>query len=246
MMKGYVHDVKCVLRLHDAFPFVRELETRLSHALELNMQSSEYIQLLESGVHEFIKFMHPVKCAIRRQEAFGSTVSFPSLMQDEAERFEIKSVHHVFCDLLEKLEMCPKELESQLGLVNKGRGEPIVGCWSQYLLILKELESISKLYKGLEEMFWDNLRQRRVVLCFLIGKLSKRCKEYQWILEHKEVTHFKIRQRFALKMLREGRHKNEELYEMLICRFHLFLSLPSRSIFKVKRCLILKCVTSLC
>uniref|UniRef100_M1E146 Uncharacterized protein n=1 Tax=Solanum tuberosum TaxID=4113 RepID=M1E146_SOLTU len=190
MMKGYVHDVKCVLRLHDAFPFVRELETRLSHALELNMQSSEYIQLLESGVHEFIKFMHPVKCAIRRQEAFGSTVSFPSLMQDEAKRFEIKSVHHVFCDLLEKLEMCPKELESQLGLVNKGRGEPIV------------------------------------------GKLSKRCKEYQWILEHKEVTHFKIRQCFALKMLREGRHKNKELYEMLICRFHLFLSLPSRSIFK--------------
>ncbi|WMV46164.1 hypothetical protein MTR67_039549 [Solanum verrucosum] len=136
------------------------------------MQSSEYVQLSESGVRQFIKFMHSVKCAIGRQEEFGSP---------------------------EKLEMCPKELESQLGLVNRER-----------------------------------------------GKLSKRSKEYQWILEHKEVTHFKIRQCFALKMLREGRHTNEELYEMHICRFHLFLCLPSRSIFKAKRCLILKCVTSLC
>ncbi|KAH0634782.1 hypothetical protein KY284_037568 [Solanum tuberosum] len=224
MMKRNVHDVKHVLRLQDIFPFVHELATRLSHALELSVQLAEFIQLSESDVREFIQFMHRVKCAIRRQKAFGSLVSFPSLMQDEAgnERSEIKGVHHVFCDLLEKSELCLKELERQLGLVNIGRGEPIIGCWSQYLLILKELESISKLYKGLNEMFWEKMRQRRVALCFLIGKLSKKSTDYQWILEHKEVTHFKIRQRFALKMLLEGRHKNEELYEMLICRSRLF------------------------
>ncbi|KAH0638875.1 hypothetical protein KY285_035461 [Solanum tuberosum] len=224
MMKRNVHDVRHVLRLQDIFPFVHELATRLSHALELSVQLAEFIQLSESDVREFIQFMHRVKCAIRRQKAFGSLVSFPSLMQDEAgnERSEIKGVHHVFCDLLEKSELCLKELERQLGLVNIGRGEPIIGCWSQYLLILKELESISKLYKGLNEMFWEKMRQRRVALCFLIGKLSKKSTDYQWILEHKEVTHFKIRQRFALKMLLEGRHKNEELYEMLICRSRLF------------------------
>ncbi|WMV45010.1 hypothetical protein MTR67_038395 [Solanum verrucosum] len=173
MMKGNVHDVKHVLRLQDIFPFVHELATRLSHALELSVQLAEFIQLSESDVHEFIQFMHRVKCAIRRQKAFGSPVSFPSLMQDEArnERSEIEGVQHVFCDLLEKSEMCLKELESQLGLVNIER-----------------------------------------------GKLSKKSTDYQWILEHKEVTHLKIRQRFSLKMLLEGRHKNEELYEMLICR----------------------------
>ncbi|KAH0632785.1 hypothetical protein KY284_035571 [Solanum tuberosum] len=224
MMKGYVHDVKCMLRLQDVFPFVRELATRLSCALELSVQSAEFLQLSDSDVREFIKFMHPVKCAIRRQQTFGSPVSFPSLMQSEAgnERIEIEGVHRVFCDLQEKMELCLKKLESQLGLINKERGEPIVSCWPLYLLILKELESISKLYKGLEEMFWEKMRQRRVELCFLMVRLSKRSTDYQWILEHKEVTNFKIRQRFALKMLREGRHKNEEFYEMLICRSRLF------------------------
>ncbi|WMV46159.1 hypothetical protein MTR67_039544 [Solanum verrucosum] len=169
MMKWYVHNVKYELRLKDVFPFVHELATMLSHALELSVQSTKFIQLSESDVREFIKFMHPVKCAIRRQKAFGSPVSFPSLMQDEAgnEGSEINGVHSIFCDLVEKSELCLKKVESQLGLVNIER-------------------------------------------------------DYQWILEHKEVTNFKIRQRFALRMLREGRQKNEELYEMLICRSRLF------------------------
>ncbi|XP_015160282.1 E3 ubiquitin-protein ligase UPL5-like [Solanum tuberosum] len=224
MMEWYVHNVKYVLRLHDVFPFVHEMTTRLSCALELSVQSTEFIELSKSNVHEFIKFMHLVKSAIRHQEAFDILVSFPSLMQGGAgnERLEIEGVHRGFLDLLEKLELCLKKLESQLGLINKERGEPIVSCWSQYLLILKKLESISKLYKGLEEMFWEKMRQRRVELCFLIVRLSKKSIDYQWIIEHKEVTHFKIRQRFALKMLREGRHKNEEFYEMLICRSRFF------------------------
>ncbi|KAG5586172.1 hypothetical protein H5410_046606 [Solanum commersonii] len=50
MMKGNVHDVKCVLRLQDVYPFVHELETRLSHDLELSVQSAEFIQLSESDV----------------------------------------------------------------------------------------------------------------------------------------------------------------------------------------------------
>ncbi|TMX03757.1 hypothetical protein EJD97_014375 [Solanum chilense] len=95
MMKGRIHNVKCVLRLQDDYPFVHELGTRISHALELGMQSAEYIQLSESGVHEFIKFMHPVKCAIRYQEAFGSLDNFLFSVQDEVERFEIKVVHRV-------------------------------------------------------------------------------------------------------------------------------------------------------
>ncbi|XP_059305337.1 E3 ubiquitin-protein ligase UPL5-like isoform X2 [Lycium ferocissimum] len=204
-------DVKYMLRLQDAFPFVRELATRLSHALGLSVRSAEFMGLLGSDVCEFIKFMHPVKSAIRRQEAFGR------------EGFEmlIEGVHCVFCKLLEKLELCLKKLESQLCLKKIGRCEPIVLCWSKYLVILKELKSISKLYKGLEEVFWEKMRQRRVALCFLIVRLSKSSRDYQWILKHREVAQFKMRRRFALKMLREGSNKNEELYEMLICRSHL-------------------------
>ena len=85
MMKGCIHDVKCVLIFQDACPFVYELETRLSHAFDLSMQSGEYIQLSESGVPEFIKLMHPVNCAITYQEAFGSLDSFLFLIKDEVE-----------------------------------------------------------------------------------------------------------------------------------------------------------------
>ncbi|KAG5586340.1 hypothetical protein H5410_046774 [Solanum commersonii] len=112
-----IFDVKRVLGLQDVFPFSRELVTRLSHVLVLSEQSVEFIQLSYSEVEQ------------------------------ENERFEIEGVHHVFCDLLEKLELCLKKLESQLGLVNKERGESIVHYWSCYLLILKALESISKLYR---------------------------------------------------------------------------------------------------
>ncbi|KAH0633341.1 hypothetical protein KY284_036127 [Solanum tuberosum] len=92
-----------------------EQATRLSHALELNVQSTEFIQLSKSDVWEFIKFMHPVKCAIQRREAFGSPVSFSSLMLGDArnERFEIEGVNHVFCDSLRKI-----------GVVSKGTGKP--------------------------------------------------------------------------------------------------------------------------
>jgi len=115
MMELYVHEVKCVLRLQDVFPFVLELATRLSHALELSVQSTEFIQLSKSDVWVFIKFMHPVKCAIQRREAFGSPVSFSSLMLGDArnERFEIEGVNHVFCDSLRKI-----------GVVSKGTGKP--------------------------------------------------------------------------------------------------------------------------
>ncbi|KAH0693195.1 hypothetical protein KY290_021367 [Solanum tuberosum] len=100
-----------------------ELATKLSHALESSEQSAE-LELSDSDVREFIKFMLPLRCAIENQEAFGSRVSFPSLMQGEAgnERFEIEGVHRIFCDLLKILELCLKKLESQLGLVNKEKG----------------------------------------------------------------------------------------------------------------------------
>ncbi|KAH0682782.1 hypothetical protein KY289_020534 [Solanum tuberosum] len=48
--------------LHDVFPFVRKLATRLSLALELRVQLADLYSYHD--VCEFIKFMHPIKCAI--------------------------------------------------------------------------------------------------------------------------------------------------------------------------------------
>lgn len=170
MLEWYDNDVKNVLRLEDTFPSVCELAKRLTCALELSAQSTEFMELLGSDVCEFIKFMHHVKCAIQRQQAFGCPVSFPLLKQGNSEagreriemdsyKKQIEGVYRIFCNLLDKLDLCLKKLESQLGLIKNGRAEPIVLHWSQCLVILKELKKISKLYKGLEEMFWEKMRQ---------------------------------------------------------------------------------------
>ncbi|WMV57884.1 hypothetical protein MTR67_051269 [Solanum verrucosum] len=46
--------------------------------------------------------------------------------------------------------------------------------------------------------------------------------DYQWIIEHKEVTNFKVRRHFTTRMLEEARVGNkEESYEMLIDKSEL-------------------------
>ncbi|XP_016491646.2 E3 ubiquitin-protein ligase UPL5 [Nicotiana tabacum] len=232
IMDWYDADAMDVLPLQDSFPLVRELAARLSRTLELSMGSAEFVGLSCSDVHEFIEFMHPVRSALLCQKAFDCPFTFPLTEKGNSEagskRFvmhnykeKIEGLHHIFCDLLDKLELCLEKLETRLGLKEKEKDEPNVLCWSQYLVILEALHRISKMYKGLEEGFWKRMRQRRVPLCFLIVKLSKRSRDYQWILENKEIVNFEIRRDFAMMMLREGSGKNEELYEMLIDRSHL-------------------------
>ncbi|WMV58495.1 hypothetical protein MTR67_051880 [Solanum verrucosum] len=47
--------------------------------------------------------------------------------------------------------------------------------------------------------------------------------DYRWIIEHKEVTNFKVQRHFTMRMLEEARGGNkEESYEMLIDMSELF------------------------
>ena len=106
-----------MLKLQDVFPFSCEFVTRLSHALVLSEQSTEFMQLSDSEVRELINFMHPVMCAIQNQEAFVRPISFSSLMQDGAGKWKIWDWGRSSCffDMLETIGVVSKETEKPVG-----------------------------------------------------------------------------------------------------------------------------------
>ncbi|OIT28105.1 PREDICTED: E3 ubiquitin-protein ligase UPL5-like [Nicotiana attenuata] len=213
---GNARHTKELLALKDVFMFVCEVVVpELSHALELSKGSVESTGGLSvSIVRDFTEYMLALKKVIPSRILF---VTSEAVCVREC----IKCLHRILYDLLDKMELCLKKLEAQLGLKEIGKGKPIVPWWSLYLVILKELNSISKLFKGLEKIFWQKMKQRKVSLCFLIVASAKRSNDYRWILEHKEVTNFEVRRHFAMMMLREVRNGNQALHEMLIDRSQL-------------------------
>ncbi|XP_019262636.1 PREDICTED: E3 ubiquitin-protein ligase UPL5-like [Nicotiana attenuata] len=217
-------ETKKLLALQDVFPFVCEVASKLSYDLELTMGSTKLIGLSFSIVRDFTVFMLPVRNVIRWQVPFRFPITFPLEEDDTSEgvyyKEYIECLHHIFYDLLDKMEMCLRELEDRLGLKENGKGKPIAPWWSQYLVILKELNSISKLYKGLEKVFWQKMRQIKLSLCFLIVSFAKKSDDYGWVLEHKEVTNFELRRHLAMMMLPEVRDENA-MHEMLIDRSQL-------------------------
>lgn len=111
-------------------------------------------------------------------------------------------------------------LEDHLGLQDKGEGKPIASWSTQYLEMLTELNRISKL-SNRSEVFCQKMRERKVSLRFLTVTFVKNSDDYQWVIEHKEVTDFEVRRYFAVMMLQEVREGNEASHEMLIDRSQL-------------------------
>ncbi|KAL3326897.1 hypothetical protein AABB24_037549 [Solanum stoloniferum] len=204
----------------DVLPFVSEIAAQLHHNLNLTMESTD-LSLSCSLVHDFAAFMLPVRNAILFQVPFGFTITFPLMENDigEAEyyRESIECLHCSFHGLLEATLSSLGLLETRLGLKEELEDARVVQWWSLYLTILKELNNISKLYTGLENVFWQKMRQVKASLCFLVVKFATKSEDYEWLFEHKEVLSFKVRRHFAIMMLPEVGDSGG-LYSMFIDR----------------------------
>ncbi|KAH0706016.1 hypothetical protein KY289_011092 [Solanum tuberosum] len=210
--------------------FVREVVVAdLSRELELSMSVESTGLSLMSIVPDFTEYMCLVRALL--QQSFDS-------FNGEAvyDREYIESLHHILSylhftlyDLLDKIERCLRKLEDKVRLINEDR--LIVLLWSQYLVILKELNNISKLFNN-SEVFWQKLSQRKLSLSFVIGIYAMSCDDYRWINENKEVViNFKVRRHFTMRMLEEAKSENKEgSYEILIDRSNL-LEASSEYIF---------------
>jgi len=221
---GSPETTKGVIVMQEIFPFVSELASSLSRDLGLSMESPTGAGPQLGDVRDFAAFLLPLRYAITEQFGFrgpnpvsvGGTEPKHPLYGEE-----IEFLHLLFIDLLKRMGECLHKMEECLAVKHKGEGENIYSGWSQYLAILKELHSISKLYQGAEDEFWTVLRLGKSSLCALIVRYAKRTDDHQWLLERKDVTDFESRRHLAMMMFPEVKEDYEELHEMLIDRSQL-------------------------
>ncbi|KAG7963099.1 hypothetical protein I3843_09G101500 [Carya illinoinensis] len=220
---GSSKNSKRVILMQEIFPFVSELATTLSRDLVLTMVSPTSGGPLLTDVRDFAAFLVLLRTEITEQVGFQGPISVS--LDGEGYKHplygeEIEFLHLLFIDLLKRMGECLDKMEC-LVVKQKGENETIYSGWSQYLAILKELNSISKLYQGAEEKFWMVLRLRKSSMCALIVKYAKRIDDHQWLLERKDVTDFESRRHLAMMMFPEVKEDYEEVHEMLIDRSQL-------------------------
>ncbi|KAG6632954.1 hypothetical protein CIPAW_12G015000 [Carya illinoinensis] len=220
---GSSKNSKRVILMQEIFPFVSELATTLSRDLVLTMVSPTSGGPLLTDVRDFAAFLVLLRTEIKEQIGFQGPISVS--LDGEGYKHplygeEIEFLHLLFIDLLKRMGDCLDKMEC-LVVKQKGENETIYSGWSQYLAILKELNSISKLYQGAEEKFWMVLRLRKSSMCALIVKYAKHTDDHQWLLERKDVTDFESRRHLAMMMFPEVKEDYEEVHEMLIDRSQL-------------------------
>ncbi|KAK4439427.1 E3 ubiquitin-protein ligase UPL5 [Sesamum alatum] len=213
-----------VVGLRDIFPFVSELAAKLSHDLVVSMEPTTSSGPSLDDVTDFSAFLAPARSEIKADAGASGPIEVP-LDEDGFSALcyadEIILLHGMFVDLLSKLEKCFVKIEEHVDLVMQQDGQVVlVGC-CQYLAILKELNKISQLYYGCEEMFWEVMKRRKSAICYLIVRYAKRSDDHKWILQYKEVTNFEARRHLAMMMLPEVKDEYDDLHEMLIDRSHL-------------------------
>ncbi|PHT36724.1 hypothetical protein CQW23_24424 [Capsicum baccatum] len=213
---------KKLVSLQDVFLFVGEIVAQLQYDL---LSKSTDLSLSFNLVRDFAAFTLPVGNVISLHVPFGFPITFPLLEidTDEAQYYRecIEWLYYRFYGLLLTMEFSLRLLEGRLGLQEKGEDTQVVQIWwSLCLKILKELNDISKLYTGMENVFWQKMREVKPSLCCLIVKLATESEDYGWLFEHKEVTDFKVRRHLAMLLLPEV-GDNEALFYMLSGRSKL-------------------------
>ncbi|KAF5728543.1 E3 ubiquitin-protein ligase UPL5 [Tripterygium wilfordii] len=222
--RGDRGNIRPVIVIQDLFPFVSELASRLSKDLVKSMELPLSILSLSNDVRNLVIFLPLLRQAIVEQAGPNCPISMPQNKIGSSHPWheqEIRLLHNIFVDLLLKMDDCLKNMEDRLCLNSNAEGEVVRTGWSQYLAILKELNSISKLYQGAEEKFWGELTHRKASFSMLIIRYAKPADDNQWLFQHKEVTNFESRRHLAMMLLPEVRKDNDELYEMLIDRSQL-------------------------
>ncbi|XP_051125745.1 E3 ubiquitin-protein ligase UPL5 isoform X2 [Andrographis paniculata] len=216
---------KGLIELRDVLPFVSEIAAKLSEDLMLSLESTTSPGPSIDEVSDFTSFIFQVKIAMKRDSEYWGPIKVPLGKEHcnppMCHADEINFLHGIFQDLLRILQKCLTRVEEYMDLVTTQNGDNLPGGTWHYLALLKELNSISKLYYGCEELFWEAMEKRKDALCYLIVKYAKRSEDHTWVFDRKEVTNFEARRHLAMMMLPEVKDEYEELHEMLIDRTQL-------------------------
>ncbi|RHN72637.1 putative HECT domain, ubiquitin [Medicago truncatula] len=210
--------------LRGVFDCVHEIADELLRFLDLSMNCPTGEGFSFNFVLDFVKFSGHLRMGLAEQQATSDEFLNCTIGYEEEPLIAgvVDQLHIVFIKLLSKMDECLQVMEDCLVNKKHGKGDGAVinNGWSHYIIILKVLYHISKLYSGAKEMFWEVLLRQKSMLSHMIVRYSKNTDDHRWVLENRSVTDFECRRHLAMMMFPDL--NDESLgYEMLIDRSQL-------------------------
>ncbi|XP_073393758.1 E3 ubiquitin-protein ligase UPL5 isoform X2 [Physcomitrium patens] len=133
-------------------------------------------------------------------------------------------LQQLFKDLLQEVDSC---LEA-VGLIPERHNESFgPGStlpeerpfeWAPFLVVLKGLHAIAKLYEGAMANLMEMLLLRRVSLNILIRQSRRQLDDDFWLLDHKTLLEFESKRRLVMAMLPEPQDDHDERQEVVVKR----------------------------
>ncbi|XP_068668306.1 E3 ubiquitin-protein ligase UPL5-like isoform X1 [Aristolochia californica] len=201
----------------ELYPFVTELAFMILTGLDAQISCSSFPAIGAADVNEFTAFVRPLRHAMEDHLREKTPIAVRPSRGNGPPQDEVVSFHTLFSQLLMKVGKCLEKVDEYLAVNGLAGSENYRFSWSQYLVILKELNSISKMFQGEEGRFRSVLRLRKNCINFLI-KQTRRRDDHLWLLRYKDVTDFESRRHLVMMMFPDVRDDFDELHEMLIDR----------------------------
>ncbi|KAL8128880.1 hypothetical protein V2J09_018035 [Rumex salicifolius] len=219
-----VDKFKYFMTIQDILPFLRDLVSRLKKDMELSIDSSGSKGPTFRDVSDFSLLLCPLRTLVEDQIVLGGPIEAPlgkgkSMLRPCWE--EILLLSWIFNELCGLIDQCLEKIENHPALKGNPVKDSYQGGWSQYLTLLKELNSIAKLYGGAQDLFWNMMRRRKGSVHALIIKFAINEDDNSWLFPHKDMFNFESRRHLAMLMFPEVKEDYEELHEMLIDRSEL-------------------------
>lgn len=244
----YFHDAKASTIVQEFSPFVSELSIRLSSNLRWTTRACALkdravdIQHVKEG-QDFTAFVIPL-CKAMEACKVESNVQINGVhVEDKSKGFQEdlcekqtlitncsvslkeeigshKWLRTVFKKLLLEIDSCLEAVEDVVVAPGTSSVDDHPFSWAPFLVVLKGLHAIAKLYDDAMEELLLKLQVRRSALNILIKQLRWH-DDHFWLLDYGFLLDFESKKRLVMAMLPEPQDDHDERQEVIIQRSQL-------------------------
>lgn len=244
----YFHDAKASTIVQEFSPFVSELSIRLSSNLRWTTGACALkdkavdIQHVKEG-QDFTAFVIPLCKAMEACKVESNVPTNGVHVEDKSKGFQEdlcekqalmtscsvslkeeigshKWLRTVFKKLLLEIESCLEAVEDVVVAPGTSSVDDHPFSWAPFLVVLKGLHAIAKLYDDAMEELLLKLQLRRSALNILIKQLRWH-DDHFWLLDYGFLLDFESKKRLVMAMLPEPQDDHDERQEVIIQRSQL-------------------------
>ncbi|CAM8988220.1 unnamed protein product [Rhodiola kirilowii] len=178
----------------DIFPFVIEMGDKLVDDLTTSLGSPSMATPKLKDVQDFSSLLSAVLNRISETVNSEDPIRMPDGALAHIFGKQLQSLRFLFIELLNKMDSCLFRVDSS------GGGESTFNdVGAQYLLLLRALNGISKIYKGAGENIQAMLEMRKLLFRDLVFACAKQIeiKDNHWLSQHKEILGYDCRRYLA-------------------------------------------------